>query len=37
MTLDQVKAARPALDYDRRYGPNERFIEAVFSSLRETK
>lgn len=31
MTLDQVKGARPTLDYDRRYGSNEQFIEAVFT------
>ena len=37
MTLDQVQAARPTLDYDRRYGSNERFIEAVFTSLRGNK
>lgn len=37
MTLDQVKGARPTLDYDRRYGSNERFIEAVFTSLRGNK
>ena len=28
MTLDQVKAARPTLDYDGRYGPPDAFIEA---------
>jgi len=39
MTLDQVKAARPTLDYDRRYGAGdgswttEKFIEAAFKSL----
>ena len=39
-TLDQVKAARPAIDYDTRFGANtgswttEMFIEAVYTSLR---
>jgi len=42
MTLDQVKAARPALDYDGRYG-NDRawttamFIEAVYRDLSQKK
>jgi cyclase len=34
MTLDQVKAARPTLDYDPRYGRSDPFVEAVYSSLR---
>jgi cyclase len=34
MTVEQVKAARPTLDYDRRYGASERFVEAVYRSLR---
>ena len=29
-TLDQVKAARPSLDYDGRYGPPDKFIEAAY-------
>lgn len=39
MTLDQVKAARPTLDYDPRYGATtgpwttDQFVEAVFKSL----
>jgi len=39
MTLDQVKAARPTLDYDGRYGAKtgfwttDMFIEAVYRSL----
>jgi hypothetical protein len=36
MTLEQIKAARPTLDYDPRYGANgatERFIESVYQSL----
>jgi glyoxylase-like metal-dependent hydrolase (beta-lactamase superfamily II) len=38
-TLDQVKAARPTLDYDRRYGASsgpwttDRFVEAVYRNL----
>ena len=32
-TLEQVKAARPTLDYDTEFGPNERFIEGVYKSL----
>jgi glyoxylase-like metal-dependent hydrolase (beta-lactamase superfamily II) len=32
-TLDQVKAARPTLDYDGRYGPPDAFIEAVHRGL----
>jgi glyoxylase-like metal-dependent hydrolase (beta-lactamase superfamily II) len=34
LTLEQVKAARPTLDYDAQYGSGERFIEAVYASLR---
>jgi hypothetical protein len=39
MTLDQVKAARPTLDFDGRYGSatgawtTSMFIEAVYRSL----
>ena len=33
LTLVQVKAARPTLDYDGRYGSPEAFIEAVFRDL----
>ena len=33
MTLEQVKAARPTLDYDTQYGSGDRFVEAVFQSL----
>jgi glyoxylase-like metal-dependent hydrolase (beta-lactamase superfamily II) len=32
-TLDQVKAAKPSLDYDGRYGPSDAFIEAVYRDL----
>jgi glyoxylase-like metal-dependent hydrolase (beta-lactamase superfamily II) len=40
LTLEQVKAARPTLDYDSRYGATtgawttDMFVEAVFKSLR---
>jgi glyoxylase-like metal-dependent hydrolase (beta-lactamase superfamily II) len=34
LTLEQVKAARPTLDYDTRYGANEKFVEAVYDSLK---
>jgi len=43
MTLDQVKAARPTLDYDGRYGAptpywtKEKFIEAVYADLSQGK
>jgi cyclase len=39
MTLDQVKASRPALDYEGRYGAESatKFIEAVFRILSEKK
>jgi cyclase len=43
MTLDQVKAAKPTLDYDRRYGSGtgkrskDAFIEAIYQSLSEKK
>jgi len=43
MTLEQVKAARPSLDFDGRYGSTpgswttEMFIEAVYRSLQEKK
>jgi cyclase len=33
MTLQQVKAAKPTLDYDGRYGSPDAFIEAVYKSL----
>jgi cyclase len=33
LTLEQVKAARPTLDYDGRYGSPESFIEAVYLGL----
>jgi hypothetical protein len=43
MTLEQVKAARPTLDFDGRYGSTtgpwttEMFIEAVYRTLPERK
>ena len=41
MTLPQVKAARPTLDYDFRYGTNrswttDMFVEAVYNELKKT-
>ena len=33
-SLDQVKAARPTLDYDGQYGNPDSFVEAVYTSLR---
>jgi glyoxylase-like metal-dependent hydrolase (beta-lactamase superfamily II) len=41
MTLEQVKAARPTMDYDGLYGSNtgpwttEKFVEAVYRSLKK--
>ena len=32
-TLDQVKAAKPTLDYDGRYGSPDAFIEAIYRDL----
>jgi glyoxylase-like metal-dependent hydrolase (beta-lactamase superfamily II) len=43
MTLDQVRAAKPTMDYDPRYGSNtgfwttDMFVEAVFKCLSATK
>jgi glyoxylase-like metal-dependent hydrolase (beta-lactamase superfamily II) len=34
MTLQQVKAARPSFEYDPEYGSSDRFVEAVYQSLR---
>ncbi len=31
--LAEVKAAKPSLDYDTRYGPGDQFVEAVYKSL----
>ena len=35
-SLDQVKAARPAADYDTRFGGADTFVEAVYTSLKQT-
>ena len=43
MTLEQVKAARPTMDFDGRYGSNtgswttDMFVEAVYRSLKGKK
>jgi hypothetical protein len=43
MTLEQVQAARPTMDYDPRYGKDsgpwttEMFVEAVYRSLKDAK
>jgi len=43
MTLEQVKAARPTMDFDGRYGSTsgpwttDMFIEAAYRSLQEKK
>lgn len=37
MTLDQIRAARPTLDYDGIYGSPDAFIEATFKSLQKKK
>jgi glyoxylase-like metal-dependent hydrolase (beta-lactamase superfamily II) len=39
LTLDQVKAARPSLDYDGRYGAESgaRFVEAIYTILSAKK
>jgi hypothetical protein len=43
MTLDQVKSARPTLDYDPRYNTPggfwtaDMFVEAAYKSLTQTK
>jgi glyoxylase-like metal-dependent hydrolase (beta-lactamase superfamily II) len=36
-TLDQIRTARPALDYDARYGPEAQFVDAVYRSLTRNK
>ena len=33
LNLDAVKAARPTLDYDGRYGDPDRFVEAIYTDL----
>jgi hypothetical protein len=43
MTLEQVKAAKPTMDYDGRYGADtgfwttDMFVEAVYKSLSAKK
>jgi hypothetical protein len=43
MTVEQVKAARPTMDFDGRYGSDSgnwttaMFLEAVYKSLKEKK
>jgi len=43
MTIEQVKAARPTLDYDPLYGSTtgfcttDKFVEAVYKSLKDNK
>ncbi|HLF11693.1 MAG TPA: MBL fold metallo-hydrolase [Gammaproteobacteria bacterium] len=37
MTLEQVKAAQPSLDYDGRYGNPAAFIEAVYRDLTQKR
>ena len=43
MTLEQVKASKPTIDYDTRYGATsgswttDMFVEAVYRSLMEGK
>src|SRR6185369_13950261 len=43
MTVEQVKAAKPTMDFDGRYGSNTgswttaMFLEAVYKSLKEKK
>jgi hypothetical protein len=43
MTVEQVKSARPTLDFDGRYGSNtgswttDMFVEAAYRSIKDTK
>src|SRR3989442_6204109 len=37
MTLQQIKAAKPTLDYDGRYGLPDAFIESVYRSLTQKR
>ena len=37
MTLEQVKASKPTVDWDPRYGSGDRFVEAVYKSLTAKK
>jgi cyclase len=37
MTLAQVQASKPTMDFDGRFGPPAAFVEAVYKSLQEKK
>jgi hypothetical protein len=37
LTLDQVKAAQPTLDYDGRYGNPNAFVEALYRELSQKR
>jgi glyoxylase-like metal-dependent hydrolase (beta-lactamase superfamily II) len=37
MTIEQIRSARPTLDYDRRYGSPETAIEVIYRSLTEQR
>jgi hypothetical protein len=37
MTLEQIKAARPTMDYDPLYGATDMFVEAAYKSLTRVK
>ena len=37
MTLAQVQASKPTMDFDGRFGPPTAFVEAVYKSLQEKK
>jgi hypothetical protein len=37
LTLDQIKAQKPTLDYDTRYGDPNAFIEAIYRDLSAKK
>jgi cyclase len=37
MTVQQVKAAKPSLDFDGRYGSPNAFIEAIYATLNRAK
>lgn len=37
MTIEQVRAARPTRDYDTRYGTGDAFVDAAYTSLRNTR
>jgi cyclase len=37
LTLDQVKASRPTLDYDTRYGDSAAFVEAIYRELTQKR